>query len=140
MSRTSYSIRRSRQGGTFRPQVEALENRLAPGSLLDASLAQTFTPGDSDDPDLAFLVGLASSPQHGVAITPQLGVAITPQLGVAITPHLGVGTTQQHEEVASPQDRVVTTRPVVDFATQSIVFGESTVLRTEAGVSVHLTA
>ena len=41
--------------------------------------------------------------------------------------------------VASPQSEMVsTTRPVVDFATHTIVFGESTVTRTADGVTVHL--
>jgi hypothetical protein len=43
--------------------------------------------------------------------------------------------------VASPQlGAVSTTSPVVDFATHSIVYGESTVTRTAEGVTVHLTA
>jgi hypothetical protein len=33
-----------------------------------------------------------------------------------------------------------TTSPVVDFATRSIVFGESTLTRTEHGITMHLTA
>src|SRR5262249_8939282 len=46
-----------------------------------------------------------------------------------------------NDGATSPQaERVVTTRPVVDFATRSIVLGESTVLRTADFVSVHLTA
>jgi hypothetical protein len=108
MSRAPLSFRRPHHCGAFRPQLEVLENRLSPGSLLGVSPTHAITPGDGGDPDLAFLVGLAFSPQHSV--------------------------------VSSAQDRVVTTRPVVDFATRSIVFGESTVLRTDDGVSVHLTA
>ena len=97
MSRTQFSIRRPRRAGTFRPQLEVLENRLAPGSLWGHD---AFTPSDSEDPNLALLVAAANS-QQGV---------------------------------------VTTTSPVVDFATGSIVFGESTVMRTDNGITVHLTA
>jgi hypothetical protein len=42
---------------------------------------------------------------------------------------------------AGQQDgAITTTSPVVDFATRSIVFGESTVMRTANGVTAHLTA
>jgi len=99
MSRALFSSRRPRHGGTFRPKVEALEHRFAPGSVLGASHA--LTPGNNDDPDIAFLAALAFSPQHGV---------------------------------------ITTTSPVVDFPTGSIVFGESTVMRTENGITAHLTA
>src|SRR5438105_1109101 len=92
MSRAHFSIRRPRHGGTFRPLVEALEDRLAPGSLLGASPPHAITPCDIEDPDFALLVGRAFSSQLGV--------------------------------IANAQDQVVTTRPVVDFATRSIVFGE----------------
>jgi len=98
MSRAPFSSRRPRNGGTFRPELEALENRLAPGSL--TSLGHPITPGDSDDPDLTFLAAQAFDAQQGV---------------------------------------VTTTSPVVDFATHSIVFGESTVMRTENGITAHLT-
>ena len=98
MSRALFSSPRPRHGGTFRPKVEALEHRFAPGSVLGASHA--LTPGNNDDPDIAFLAALAFSPQHGV---------------------------------------VTTTSPVVDFATGSVVFGESTVMRTENGITASLT-
>ncbi len=39
MSRTPFSSRRPQRGGTFRPQLEALDERLAPGGLLAASPA-----------------------------------------------------------------------------------------------------
>jgi hypothetical protein len=98
MSRTQFSFRRPRRRGTFRPRLEVLENRLAPGSLWGHD---ALTPGNSEDPDLALLVAAAASSQQGV---------------------------------------VTTTSPVVDFATHSIVFGESTVMRTENGITAHLTA
>jgi hypothetical protein len=41
---------------------------------------------------------------------------------------------------SSQQAVITTTSPVVDFATRSIVFGESTVMRTENGVTAHLAA
>lgn len=41
---------------------------------------------------------------------------------------------------ANQQAATRTTRPVVDFATRSIVFGESTLTRTDHGVTMHLTA
>jgi hypothetical protein len=81
MSRTPFS---------FRPRLEALEDRLAPGSLF----------GTPETPDLALLAGIYAAQQ---------------------------GATQ-------------TTSPVVDFATRSIVFGESTLTRTDNGVIAHLTA
>ena len=77
MSRTHFS---------FRPQLETLEHRFAPGG---------GTPSPSLGPP----------------------VVASPQLGA-----------------------VSTTSPVVDFATHSIVYGESTVTRTAEGVTVHLTA
>jgi hypothetical protein len=40
----------------------------------------------------------------------------------------------------SSHGAVTTTSPVVDFATQSIVFGESTLTRTDHGITMHLTA
>jgi hypothetical protein len=40
----------------------------------------------------------------------------------------------------SAQGAISTTSPVVDFATHNIVFGESTVMRTDEGVTAHLTA
>ena len=98
MSRPLYSFRRSRHGSTYRPQVEVLETRLAPGSLGASSHA--INPGDSDDPDLTFLAAMAFDAQQGA---------------------------------------VTTTSPVVDFATRSIVFGESTVMRTENGITASLT-
>jgi hypothetical protein len=88
MSRTSFSTRRPRRGGTFRPQLEALEDRFAPAPLSGAA---------------------------------------PPVLGPALAAGLQRGT-------------ITTTSPVVDFATRSIVFGESTVRRTANGVTAHLTA
>jgi hypothetical protein len=41
---------------------------------------------------------------------------------------------------SSQQAMVTTTSPVVDFATRSIVFGESTVMRTDDGITAHLMA
>jgi hypothetical protein len=86
MSRTPFSSRRPR-GGTFRPQLEALEDRLTPGG-------------------------------GGHGPPPDLGPA----------------------QAASQHGQVTTTNPVLDFATQTMSFGESTVMRTENGVTVHLTA
>src|SRR5262249_1120922 len=117
MSRMLFSFRRPRPGGVFRPRLEVLEDRLAPGSLWSASPPDGIISGDSDNRELALLVGLALSPQHGVVTAPQ------------------------NDGAASPQaERIVTTEPAVDFATRSIVYGESTVLRTADFVSVHLTA
>jgi len=41
---------------------------------------------------------------------------------------------------ASSQGTTKTTSPVVDFATRSIVFGESTLTRTDHGITMHLKA
>ncbi len=91
MSRTPFSSRRPQRGGTFRPQLEALDERLAPGGLLGVSPAAA-------DLALAWL--------------------------------------QASQQQAATQ----TTNPVVDFATRTIVFGESTLTRTDDGITMHLTA
>jgi hypothetical protein len=83
-----FSSSSPRRGGIFRPQLEALEDRLAPGGLSGAA-----------PPDLG--PGLAASQQPGV---------------------------------------IVTTSPVVLFTDHSVVVGESTLIRTENGVTAHLTA
>jgi hypothetical protein len=77
-----------RRGGIFRPQLEALEDRLAPGGLSGAA-----------PPDLG--PGLAASQQNGA---------------------------------------IVTTSPVTLFNDHSVVVGESTLMRTENGVTAHLSA
>src|SRR5262249_39401512 len=59
MSRARSSFHRPRRGSTFRPQVEALEDRLPPGSLQG---------GPDPTPDLAFLAGIATS-VHGAIQT-----------------------------------------------------------------------
>src|SRR5262249_24437113 len=41
---------------------------------------------------------------------------------------------------ASAHGAIQTTSPVVDFATSTIIFGESTLARTENGVTAHLSA
>ena len=64
MSRTPFSASRPRREGTFRPQLEALEHRLAPGSLLGSSPGPLIEPGDAaaarerEAADLAVLAGL----------------------------------------------------------------------------------
>jgi len=88
MSRTPFSACRPRRGGTFRPQLEALEDRFVPAAL-------------GWDGPAALGPAMAAGPSHGT---------------------------------------VTTTSPVVDFDTQSIVFGESTLMRTANGVTAHLTA
>jgi hypothetical protein len=91
MSRTSVSSPHSPRRGNFRPHLEALEDRLAPGALPWGQTAQERVAAD-----VAALVSASGAIQ--------------------------------------------TTRPVVDFATGSIVFGESTVTRTAQGITAHLTA
>jgi hypothetical protein len=81
----------SRTTSSFRPQLDAIEERNAPGSLL----------GTGEPPEFVLNPALAAA--------------------------AGEGATQ-------------TTRAVVDFATRSIVFGESTLTRTDHGVTLHLTA
>src|SRR5262249_55034831 len=81
----------------FRPQLEVLEHRLAPGSL------------------------------HGLGHPPMLDDDDDGRPG------------QQREmDVLARTAAIRTTRPVVDVATQSIVFGESTVTRTANGITAHL--
>jgi hypothetical protein len=97
-----------RRGGTFRPQLEALEGRFAPGSLFGTSPGLLLEPGDAaaarqrEEADAAFVAGLLASQQQGAIISPPT--------------------------------------PVVDFATGSIVYGESTLVRTAEGVTAHLSA
>ncbi|MCI0461474.1 MAG: hypothetical protein L0Z62_31370 [Gemmataceae bacterium] len=88
MSRTRFSSRRPQRGGTFRPQLEALDERFAPGGLLGAS------PAASD---------------------------------------LALAWLQANQQQAATQ----TTSPVVAIADGS-VRGESTLLRTDHGVGIHL--
>jgi hypothetical protein len=92
MSRTPISSRRPRRGGTFRPQLEALDDRLAPGGL----------PGAPEPPpELAYLAWL---------------------------------------QAAQQQAATQTTSPVVEFSNRDVVRGESTLIRTDNGVTAHLTA
>ena len=136
MSRTPFSASRPRRGGTFRPQLEALEDRFAPGSLLETPVLFTDLGGSlaakqRDASDLALLVGAATSQ---LAATPPLShEAAPPSNPEAPPPALST-------PLSSAQAPTVTTRPVVDFATQSIVFGESTLTRTDQGITIHLTA
>ena len=83
-----FSSSRPRRRATFRPQLEALEDRFVPAAL-------------GWDGPAALGPAMAAGPSHGT---------------------------------------VTTTSPVVDFDTQSIVFGESTLMRTANGVTAHLTA
>jgi hypothetical protein len=83
-----FSASSPRRGGTFRPQLEALEDRFVPGGLSGAV-----------PPDLG--PALAGGQQNGA---------------------------------------IVTTSPVVLFTDHSVVVGESTLMRTENGVTAHLTA
>src|SRR5262249_41637935 len=50
MSRARFSSHRPRRGGTFRPQVEVLEHRLAPGSLHGMAHPPLNDNGDDDRP------------------------------------------------------------------------------------------
>ena len=99
MGRTFFSSGRPRRRATVRPQLEVLENRLAPGSLHGLGHPPKL---DDDDDD---------RPGH-----------------------------RREVDVLARTAAVSIPRPVVDFATQSIVFGESTVTRTANGVTAHLTA
>ena len=93
MSSTSISASRPLRGGTYHPQLEMLEHRLAPGALSSAQ-------GPSPDLDLA-LAGIVASQQQGA---------------------------------------IVTTSPVVLFNDHSVVVGESTLIRTENGITARLSA
>jgi len=99
MGRTFFSSGRPRRRATVRPQLEVLENRLAPGSLHGLGHPPLFNDDDDDRPG------------H-----------------------------QREMDVLARTAAIRTTRPVVDFATHSIAFGESTVTRTANGVTAHLTA
>src|SRR5262249_4829983 len=67
MSRAPYSASRPRRGGTFRPQLEALDGRLPPGPLHGTPPPH---PGSGHDgPDLALLAGIAAGQSHGATQT-----------------------------------------------------------------------
>ncbi len=105
MSRAPFVSGSVRQGRTYRPQLDVLEDRFAPGSLLGTS------------PDLVDISALlAEETQRRAA-------------------DIALSAVQ-----SANQKAVQTTSPVVDFATRSIVFGESTLTRTEQGVTAHFTA
>ena len=101
MSRARFTAHSPCHGGTFRPQLDRLEDRLAPGSLLGTSPESLIDPGGvraaGEVADLALVASQSQTP-------------------------------------------TVTTSPVVDFATRSIVFGESTLIRTDQGVTANLSA
>ena len=99
MGLTFFSSGRPRRRATVRPQLEVLENRLAPGSLHGLGHPPML---DDDDDD---------RPGH-----------------------------RREVDVLARTAAVSIPRPVVDFATQSIVYGESTVTRTDNGVTTHLHA
>lgn len=91
---------------SYRPNLDVLEDRFAPGSLLGSSPAAVIDAN-----------GLLSDAQRRAA-----DIA----LGVALQ--------------ANQQGATQTTRPVLDFVDRSIVRGESTLTRTDHGISMHLTA
>jgi hypothetical protein len=98
MGLTFFSSGRPRRRATFRPQLEVLETRLAPGSL------------------------------HGMGHPPMLDDD-DDRPG------------QQREvDILAQTAAIRTTSPVVDFATQTVVFGESTLTRTENGITAHFSA
>src|SRR6516162_9433590 len=99
MGLTFFSSGRPRRRATVRPQLEVLENRLAPGSLHGLGHPPML---DDDDDD---------RPGH-----------------------------RREVDVLARTAAVSIPRPVVDFATQRIVYGESTVTRTDNGVTAHLHA
>src|SRR5262245_20980400 len=103
MSRASLPSAHPHRGGNFRPRLEALEDRLAPGAL-------PGTPGLSllDDP-----MGLAAEKREAA------------DLAAASS--------------ASANAATRTTSPVVEFAHQDVVIGESTLTRNDHGVSIFLT-
>jgi hypothetical protein len=95
--------------GTFCPQLEALEGRDAPGSLLGTSPGPVNDPGDAESArerereaaELAILASLPPSHHRGPTVT---------------------------------------TSPVTEFVDRSIVRGESTLRRTDHGITMHLRA
>src|SRR5262245_57150571 len=105
MSRASLPSAHPHRGGNFRPRLEALEDRNAPGAL----------PGTPGLPLLDDPLGLAAQKRDAA------------DLAAAASS-------------ASAHGAIQTTSPVVDFATRTIIFGESTLTRTENGVTAHLSA
>lgn len=75
MNRTPIASRSPRRGGTFRPQLEALEDRLAPVSIAGGPGRSHLAPGflvaarQRDEADLALLAGIAASSSQGATRT-----------------------------------------------------------------------
>lgn len=142
MSRTTFSASRPRRGGTYRPQLEVLEGRLAPGALAGALQPPPIDPAgiaaqrDREAAQLAFLAGLQAGPRPGPTPAPAPDLR-EPLQGAGAG---GGGGGSQADSRGGSQRPVVTTNPVVDFATRTIVFGESTVMRRENGITAHLHA
>jgi hypothetical protein len=156
MSRTPFSTSCPRRGGTFRPQLEALEDRFAPGSLLGPSPGSWIGPDidarahELETDGLAPFAGSAARSQ-GLTQAPKAIVNLADP-GPVPAEALPLSDTAARDDGATTDSAALgvgltdsnwatpTTRPVVDFATRSIVFGESTVMRTDQGVTAHLTA
>jgi hypothetical protein len=111
MSRTPFFSASPPQGLTCRPSLDVLEDRFAPGSLLTSSPAALI--------DISALLAAAQRQAADSAADSAADIALVAQANQAAT---------------------LTTSPVVDFATRSIVFGESTLTRTDDGITMHLTA
>jgi hypothetical protein len=111
MSRASFSSGSSPEGRTCRPRLDVLEDRFAPGSLLASSPAALI--------DVSAL--LAAAQRQAVD-------------NAADSADIALMAAQANEAAMQ------TTRPVVDFVTRSIVLGESTLTRTDDGITMHLTA
>ena len=137
MSRTLFSASRPRRGGTYRPLLEALEDRFAPGSLVGTLQPPSNDPTpsgvqrDREADQLAFLTGLPAGAGLGLQTPP------APDLPGPL-PGAGGGAGGTARGASSAPTR--TTSPVVEFVDRSIVRGESTLTRTDHGVTIHLRA
>jgi hypothetical protein len=165
MSRNTFFASRPHRGGAFRPLLEVLESRFAPVSLFGTpqplwsdlgGLPEVFQDSASEDTALA---GTAASLWQAPSTTSSPGVSLENRLNpgsVAETldlPMTGPGTPGQVSEhsasesavpagMASSQAQAATrtTSAVVEFANRSVVRGESTLTRTDHGITMHLTA
>ena len=137
MSRTTFSASRPRRGGTYRPQLDHLEDRLAPGSLLGTLQPPGIDPGvavaqrDHEANQLAFLAGLQVGPAKG------LNPAPAPDLPGPGTGGGGGGGGGGITR-GGPHAPTVTTSPVLNFGDLSLAPGSSTLMRTDNGVTIHL--
>ena len=133
MSRTRFSPDGPRRGGTYRPQLEVLEGRLAPGALAGALQPPPIDPAgiaaqrDREAAQLAFLAGLQAGPLLG------LNPVRAPDLP---GPSQGAGGGAGGSSRDGSPAPTVTTSPVLLFDDLSPRPGFSILARTDQSVAM----